>query len=155
MLGMGGGSNATDGIGGFGPTAPKGFASGGYTGHGGKYQPAGVVHKGEYVMNAAATSRIGVAALNRMQGYADGGFVTDRLPKPNFGLPAFRGGSNGGGSGGGPIHIDASDHRTIHIGEGASQATVAQLQAAFAQDRRERASQIVDVVKRARRGRNL
>lgn len=28
MLGIGGGSNATDGIGGFGPTAPPGFASG-------------------------------------------------------------------------------------------------------------------------------
>ena len=75
------------------------YAEGGYTGPGGKYQPAGVVHKGEYVMNAAATSGIGVAALNRLQGYADGGFVSDRLPKPSFGLPAYRGGSNGGAAG--------------------------------------------------------
>ena len=27
-----------------------GFSQGGYTGHGGKFEPAGVVHKGEYVM---------------------------------------------------------------------------------------------------------
>jgi len=31
---------------------PKGYASGGYTGPGGKYEPAGVVHKGEYVIPA-------------------------------------------------------------------------------------------------------
>ncbi|MHB3442027.1 phage tail length tape measure family protein, partial [Klebsiella pneumoniae] len=30
-----------------------GFASGGYTGPGGKYQPAGIVHKGEYVFDQA------------------------------------------------------------------------------------------------------
>lgn len=29
----------------------KGFSSGGYTGDGGKYEPAGVVHKGEFVVN--------------------------------------------------------------------------------------------------------
>ena len=32
-----------------------GFASGGYTGDGGKYQPAGVVHRGEYVINKEKT----------------------------------------------------------------------------------------------------
>jgi len=30
--------------------AGTGFASGGFTGQGGKYQPAGIVHKGEYVL---------------------------------------------------------------------------------------------------------
>lgn len=73
MLGFGG-SNATDGIGGFGPTAPS-FAGGGYTGTGGKHQPAGIVHKGEYVMDAASTSRIGVGRLNALRGFAEGGFV--------------------------------------------------------------------------------
>jgi hypothetical protein len=34
-----------------------GFADGGYTGTGGKYQPAGIVHAGEYVVNANATNR--------------------------------------------------------------------------------------------------
>ncbi|CAL94489.1 hypothetical protein [Azoarcus olearius] len=32
-----------------GPPAPDGFAGGGYTGPGGKYQPAGIVHAGEHV----------------------------------------------------------------------------------------------------------
>src|SRR5690606_7079636 len=30
--------------------SPQGYATGGFTGQGGKYQPAGVVHAGEYVM---------------------------------------------------------------------------------------------------------
>ena len=52
------------------------LSSGGYTGDGGKYEPAGIVHKGEYVLNAAATKRIGVANLERMnKGYANGGYV--------------------------------------------------------------------------------
>ena len=52
------------------------FADGGYTGDGGKYQPAGVVHAGEFVMNKEATSRIGVGNLYKMmRGYADGGLV--------------------------------------------------------------------------------
>ena len=59
------------------------FASGGYTGAGGKYQPAGVVHRGEYVVpsqyvnqssglpNANFLSQL----QNGMPGYAQGGFV--------------------------------------------------------------------------------
>jgi len=35
----------------------NGFASGGYTGIGEKNEPAGIVHKGEYVVNAKATSK--------------------------------------------------------------------------------------------------
>ena len=42
------------------------FASGGYTGNGGKYQPMGIVHGGEYVMTKEATSRLGVATLNAL-----------------------------------------------------------------------------------------
>ncbi|MDH1334093.1 phage tail tape measure protein [Comamonas thiooxydans] len=52
-----------------------GFATGGYTGDGGKYEPAGVVHRGEYVINAESTKRIGLGLLNRMNGYANGGPV--------------------------------------------------------------------------------
>lgn len=44
----------------------RGFATGGYTGNGGKYEPAGIVHKGEYVMTKEATARLGVANLNRL-----------------------------------------------------------------------------------------
>ncbi|MGR6959569.1 phage tail length tape measure family protein [Klebsiella aerogenes] len=44
-----------------------GFASGGYTGSGGKYQPAGIVHKGEYVFDQESTNRIGVSQLEALR----------------------------------------------------------------------------------------
>ena len=57
-----------------------GFASGGYTGDGGKFEPAGIVHKGEFVMSKEATSRIGadkLAGLHRaaLAGFSSGGLV--------------------------------------------------------------------------------
>lgn len=55
------------------------FASGGFTGAGGKYEPAGVVHRGEYVFSADATARLGVGRLESLhrlgRGYAEGGYV--------------------------------------------------------------------------------
>jgi tape measure domain-containing protein len=51
------------------------FAKGGYTGPGGKYEPAGIVHKGEYVMDAETVRRIGLRQLDAMRGYANGGMV--------------------------------------------------------------------------------
>lgn len=73
----GGGNNAA--------TTSKdwGFDKGGFTGFGGRLEPAGVVHRGEYVFDAASTSRIGVANLDRMRrmrGYAHGGYVQPALP---------------------------------------------------------------------------
>lgn len=47
--------------------AAVGFASGGYTGSGGKYQPAGIVHKGEYVFDQESTNRIGVSQLEALR----------------------------------------------------------------------------------------
>ena len=44
----------------------KGHANGGYTGDGGKYEPKGIVHGGEYVMTKAATSRLGTPLLNAL-----------------------------------------------------------------------------------------
>lgn len=58
------------------------YASGGYTGPGGKYDPAGIVHRGEYVMDASTTSRIGVGNLDRLRGYASGGYVDDNVFSP-------------------------------------------------------------------------
>jgi len=57
-----------------------GFDTGGYTGPGGKYQPAGIVHKGEVVFSQADVARHGgvaaVEALRRgLTGYASGGVV--------------------------------------------------------------------------------
>jgi TP901 family phage tail tape measure protein len=62
------------------------FAEGGYTGPGPKYQPAGVVHAGEYVFSAEATKKLGVGQLEQMHqsartpGYAGGGLVTWPFP---------------------------------------------------------------------------
>ncbi|MBF1882347.1 tape measure protein [Acinetobacter baumannii] len=44
--------------------ASVGFSSGGYTGNMGRGDVAGVVHGQEYVLNAAATKRVGVDTLN-------------------------------------------------------------------------------------------
>lgn len=52
-------------IGGFGNNLGN-FARGGYTGHGGKYDPAGIVHRGEYVVDAEATNRLGVGFLDSL-----------------------------------------------------------------------------------------
>ena len=43
----------------------KGFALGGFTGVGAANDPAGIVHKGEYVLTAEQTKKIGVANLDR------------------------------------------------------------------------------------------
>lgn len=43
------------------------FAEGGFTGAGGKYDPAGIVHRGEFVMPANAVNRIGVSNLEAMR----------------------------------------------------------------------------------------
>ncbi|WP_313026639.1 tape measure protein [Brucella sp.] len=64
-----------------------GFDKGGYTGSGGKYEPAGVVHKGEYVFDQDAVRAAGgPAALDAMRrglkGYANGGYVGP-LPTSN------------------------------------------------------------------------
>ncbi|MDO1474663.1 phage tail tape measure protein [Comamonas thiooxydans] len=55
--------------------ALKGLATGGYTGDGGKYEPAGIVHRGEYVINAASTRALGLDFLGRLNGYSGGGYV--------------------------------------------------------------------------------
>ena len=58
---------------------PKGFATGGYTGSGGKYDPAGIVHAGEFVFTKEQTNRLGVGRLYDIarNGYAKGGLVSD------------------------------------------------------------------------------
>jgi lambda family phage tail tape measure protein len=56
------------------------LADGGYTGDGGKYEPAGLVHRGEYVLNAPATKALGKGLLDRLNGFANGGFVGNPTP---------------------------------------------------------------------------
>lgn len=57
----------------------------GFTGRGNKYEPAGIVHKGEFVFTKEATKRIGVGNLyelmnNAQKGYADGGYTSGSVP---------------------------------------------------------------------------
>ncbi len=70
------------------------FADGGYTGDGGKYQPAGVVHKGEYVFDQAAVKAAGgpaaMEAMRRgLKGYADGGYVGSMSSMPTLSAPSL------------------------------------------------------------------
>lgn len=59
-----------------------GFATGGYTGPGGKYDPAGIVHKGEYVFDKASTNRIGVTQLDALR---NGKPLDATLSRPGYG----------------------------------------------------------------------
>lgn len=67
------------------PGVGVGFASGGYTGDGGKYEPAGVVHRGEYVFDAATVKNAGIGTMVQLHsmlrsGYAEGGLVGGDAP---------------------------------------------------------------------------
>jgi len=83
----------------FGYDPGAGFAGGGYTGAGGKYEPAGVVHKGEYVVPKSG--------VNQSTG----------LPKPSYmnslggQMPSSRGASYASGGpvrGGGALMVELS-----------------------------------------------
>ncbi|ABN73622.1 tape measure protein [Actinobacillus pleuropneumoniae] len=72
-----------------------GFSSGGYTGDGGKYTPAGIVHRGEYVLTKEATARLGKGYLDYLnygtrRGFSNGGGVS--VPSVNY--SGFTGGGN-------------------------------------------------------------
>ena len=94
-------SGASSVIGAFG----AGFSSGGWTGPGTKFQPAGIVHADEFVHRQEVVrqpgalafltrfNQVGMAALQGWQGYADGGLVVGDgaslgLPKAGTFKPA-------------------------------------------------------------------
>jgi hypothetical protein len=68
-----------------------GYDEGGYTGDGGKYQPAGIVHAGEFVTRSEVTRQpgavsflerfnsVGMAALRALPGFAEGGLVAPAI----------------------------------------------------------------------------
>jgi hypothetical protein len=70
----------------------EGFARGGWTGPGGKWQPAGIVHAGEYVMPQEIVRQRGALALLErirrqglagiLPGYANGGLVGNLVVSP-------------------------------------------------------------------------
>ncbi|MGI8395108.1 tape measure protein [Agrobacterium deltaense] len=127
------------------------FSEGGYTGDGGKYQPAGVVHKGEYVFDQAAVKAAGgpaaMEAMRRnLKGYADGGYVgaMPALSPPS--LPKIQAVGVGGGTSVklAPVYnIDA---------RGADAAAVARLQAGFDKAQRNLKGEIINTVRQAQKG---
>lgn len=72
-------------------TGASGFAQGGFTGWGGKYAPAGVVHRGEYVQPQEVMRQPGALefqerfrrlGMSAVRGYASGGLVSNlRIPQ--------------------------------------------------------------------------
>ncbi|WP_330508166.1 phage tail tape measure protein [Pseudomonas putida] len=73
------------------------FSDGGYTGPGGKYEPAGIVHRDEFVMRKEVVQQPGMLefldSLNT-RGYADGGLVGSVTARPIPSQISAAGGSN-------------------------------------------------------------
>ncbi|QXA73952.1 phage tail tape measure protein [Klebsiella aerogenes] len=112
------------------------FDSGGYTGDGGKYDPKGVVHGGEFVFTKEATSALGVdnlyALMNSAQGYANGGYV---------GRAPMAGMNSGAAAGSGiavntTVNVDANGSSTAQSsgsGDSVGRALAAEIQQAALQ----------------------
>jgi hypothetical protein len=115
-----------------------GYDAGGFTGAGGKFEPAGVVHRGEFVARSEvvrepgartfleAFNRIGMDALASLPGFAAGGFVGGMgLDAPIAAAAAVPSGSAG--------DMTLIQNFTIHAPGGTvSRATEQQLAAAAA-----------------------
>ena len=84
-----------------------GFAEGGFTGNGGKHQPAGVVHKGEFVMSKKATSAIGVGNLSALHSAAKRGYAEGGLVGPASAASALTARSSGSSDASNPVTINA------------------------------------------------
>lgn len=109
---------------------PKGFASGGYTGHGGKYEPAGVVHKGEGVLTQEEVKALGgpqgFEDLRKSirRGYATGGLVADTHRVGMGAVNAINsGGGNSSSSGGGDIIINNNGSNNVTATKGSDGKT--------------------------------
>jgi len=113
------------------------YDTGGYTGPGSKYEPAGIVHKDEFVFTKEATSALGVdnlyALMRNARGYASGGLVGRA---PMLGL-----GNNAGAAGPAPViqttvHVDANGNASAQSegsGDAMGRALAAEMQNAATQ----------------------
>lgn len=77
----------------------KGKSDGGYTGDGGKYDPAGIVHRGEWVVPQEVVKKPGMlnflSQLTYGKGYADGGLVGGTVRNPASGSAVSTSNSSG------------------------------------------------------------
>ncbi|MDM3009604.1 phage tail length tape measure family protein [Citrobacter sp. CK191] len=115
--------------------ADVGFAAGGFTGPGGKYQPAGIVHKGEYVFDQAATNRIGVSNLEALR---NGGSLDATLSKPGFGTGAQNVNNNSNA-----MTLNAPINQNFNIQQG---VTPDQMNLSLAQTQKQATSDALDQV---------
>ncbi|EMO7863534.1 phage tail length tape measure family protein [Citrobacter amalonaticus] len=115
--------------------ADVGFAAGGFTGQGGKYQPAGIVHKGEYVFDQAATNRIGVSNLEALR---NGGSLDATLSKPGFGTGAQNVNNNSNA-----MTLNAPINQNFNIQQGVSPD---QMNLSLAQTQKQATSDALDQV---------
>lgn len=132
---------SSGGLGGFGGLFKLlGFSGGGYTGPGGMYEPAGVVHKGEYVIPKNVVDKVGVRNIQRaFGGYANGGLVNPGLSRST--APSAGGGSSGALNVNYSPNIDA---------RGADIEAVARLERAIQNDREQFGARVVATVQKAR-----
>ncbi|HHQ6589352.1 TPA: hypothetical protein ACSTLU_005337 [Serratia fonticola] len=142
--GLGGVASGVSGAAGSASTGAMGLSTnfaaydlGGYTGAGGKYEPAGVVHRGEFVMTKEATERIGVDNLyGMMRGYADGGLVSPSAAGGSLGIRALTAsqpiGSGVGGGTGGNVYVTINENgSTSASGGGDGESFARELTAVF------------------------
>lgn len=126
------------------------YSAGGYTGPGGKHEPAGVVHKGEVVFDQAAVRGAGgPAALEalrkRLKGYSNGGIVGGGVPAAQPiampAMPRLQAPANQNGVSFAPVYqIDA---------RGADQAAIARLEAKLDKTNQEMNARVIAAVRGA------
>lgn len=116
------------------------FSEGGFTGPGGKYQPAGIVHKGEVVWSQADVARAGgVGAVEALRkGYANGGAVGISVPS----VPSLR-------SIGGASQASVINYAPVIDARGADAAAVARIDASLQRTQRDLKATILSTVRDA------
>lgn len=114
--------------------ADVGFATGGFTGLGGKYQPAGIVHKGEYVFDAASTKNIGVSNLESIRKNG----LDATLSKPGFGTGAQNVNNNSNA-----MTLNAPINQNFNFSQG---VTPEQMNISLAQTQKQATSDALDQV---------
>ena len=95
-----------------------GFAEGGYTGPGGKFEAAGLVHRGEFVFSQPAVRTLGVGALALLHNSAKMGALRG-LTLPKGSLPGYaEGGLVGGAPASIPVSLDSRSRMEIGLDDG-------------------------------------
>ncbi len=85
--------------------AGAGYAEGGYTGPGGKYEPAGIVHRGEYVINRDILDNLGVGFFDDLHNMQQGSYAAIS------GGAGSRGGRRGSGAAVGGSGVNVEGHK--------------------------------------------